>query len=392
MKKIGIIGLGGRISGVWNLVKRQAPDFIISAVCDVKPEEVIREQLKSLGEQESNTVIYRDAEDMLKNAGLDGVLIGTRCSLHSKYAQLVLKYSIPLYLEKPIATNLADLIALRDAGVGHEDRVVVSFPLRMTPLVQRAKEIIDAGIVGVPQHLYAWNNPNYADVYYQDWYRDENETQGLWLQKATHDLDYINYLLGMKPVLLCAMTAKRVFKGDKPKGLRCVDCNDWDTCKQGPKHKFLYAGELAEMPKKGEFEKFPKYCSFAEDTGNEDSGTAIIEYETGMHASYTQCFFARKEAGNRGCRIIGYDGTLEFDWAKEELKLYYHHKPQVDTIKINADPATHGGGDDILAGSFIDVVNGGKSCSDLSAGILSVLMCLCAKKSSINKSFEKIEF
>ena len=26
------------------------------------------------------------------------------------------------------------------------------------------------------------------------WYKDETETGGLFLQKATHDLDYINYL------------------------------------------------------------------------------------------------------------------------------------------------------------------------------------------------------
>ena len=55
------------------------------------------------------------------------------------------------------------------------------------------------------EHVQAWNNVPYGWCYYQSWYRDENETQGLFLQKATHDFDYINYLVEKRPVMVCAM-------------------------------------------------------------------------------------------------------------------------------------------------------------------------------------------
>jgi len=392
MKRIGFIGFGLRISGIWDIVKRQAPDFQIVAICDPKKEKLIP-SLKERNEDVDNIVFYDDAEEMLQKANLDGILIGTRCSMHTKYAKLVLKYNIPLFLEKPISTNYEDYLSLKEAGKGKEDNVVVSFPLRMTPLVQATRQIIEAGTIGTPEHLYAWNNPNYADCYYQDWYRDENETQGLWLQKATHDFDYINYILGYEPKMICAMMSKQIFKGNKPAGLKCVDCDEFDTCPQGPKQKYLVANEIKSIPKRGDFEAFPKYCCFAVDTGNEDSGSALIKYNTGMHASYTQCFFARKDAGNRGCRVTGYDGAIEFDWYTDEVKIYHHRKPKVEVIKSDSSAASHGGGDDILAASFIDIVCGtGKSCSTLKDGLLSVLMCLKAKESCLTNTFQEINF
>jgi len=241
--------------------------------------------------------------------------------------------------------------------------------------------------------LYAWNNPNYGDVYYQDWYRDENETGGLWLQKATHDFDYINHLLDSNPFEICAMSAKRVFKGSMPSNKKCVDCDLMDTCKQGPRQKLIAANEISTMPRKGEFEKYPKYCSFATDTGNEDSCSAIVRYESGVIASYNQCFFARKSAGNRGARIIGYDGTIEFDWNTNILKVYSHHIPKVETIEIISDMTTHGGGDEILSMSFIDIVNEkAQSCSPLIDGVTSCLMCLKAKESCEERIFKAVSF
>ena len=147
---------------------------------------------------------YQDPDQMLNNEGLDGVLIGTRCSLHTQLALKVLAKELPLFLEKPVATNMEDLTALTTMGL-NKSQVVVSFPLRVTPLVSSAKEIIDSGKIGTVEHVQAYNNVPYGGVYYHAWYRDEKETNGLFLQKATHDLDYLNYLLQIKPIRICAM-------------------------------------------------------------------------------------------------------------------------------------------------------------------------------------------
>jgi predicted dehydrogenase len=383
MIRIGVIGYGGRARGVLGLLDRLNTGAEVVAITDLHNDQ-IKEQL---GEKVNTIAFYTDADAMLDKENLDGVLIGTRCSLHTRMALKVLARDFPLYLEKPIATNMDDLVALRDAAKTTKSEVVISFPLRVTPLVRMAKEILESGKIGTVEQVQAWNDVPYGWCYYLDWYRDENETQGLWLQKATHDFDYINHLLGFMPVTICAMTSKQIYKGDKPAGLRCNDCDDWDTCMESPYHLYYSKQEV------GQVQPNERMCGFAVDTGNEDSGSAIIRYETGMHASYSQNFFARKKAGRRGCRLYGYNGTLEFDWYTDEVKVYMHHTPRVESYKMDTHAMSHGGGDTVLVDNFVRVIRGEqKSVSPLSAGLLSVLMCLKAKESSLTNTYQEVRW
>ena len=386
MIRLGVIGYGGRIQGVIGLMNRLNAGTEVVAITDVRNDD-IKQQMKDAGKDPDKVAFYTDPDEMLDKEKLDAVMVGTRCSLHSKMAIKVLERNLPMYLEKPIATNMDDLIALRDAAKKTKSEVVVSFPLRVTPLVQTAKEIINSGKIGTVEHVEAWNDVPYGWNYYLLWYRDENETQGLWLQKATHDFDYINYLLGFKPTMVCAMTSKQIYKGDKPAGLKCKDCKDWDSCMESPYHLHFSKQEAHEVAPN------ELMCGFAVDTGNEDSGSAIIRYETGMHASYSQNFFARKKAGRRGARLFGYKGTVEFDWYTDEVKVYMHHKPMVETHKLDSAALSHGGGDTVLVDNFVRVIRGEeKSVSPLSAGLLSVLMCLKAKESSLTNTFQEIRY
>ncbi len=384
MIRLGVIGYGGRIQGVINLMNRLNAGTEVVAITDVRNDD-IKKQMADKGADPSKVTFYDNPDEMLDKEKLDGVMIGTRCSLHTKMALKVLSRNLPLYLEKPIATNMDDLVRLRDAAAKTKSEVVVSFPLRVTPLVKMAKEIVDSGKIGRVEHVEAWNDVPYAWCYYLQWYRDENETQGLFLQKATHDFDYINHLLGFKPTMVCAMTSKQIYKGDKPAGLKCKDCTDWETCAESPFHLYYSKQERSEVAPND------LMCGFAVDTGNEDSGSAIVRYDTGMHVNYSQNFFARKGAGRRGCRLFGYLGTVEFDWYTDELKVYMHQTPRVESYKMDTHAMSHGGGDTVLVDSFIRVIRGeGKSVSPLSAGLLSVLMCLKAKESDATNTFQPI--
>jgi predicted dehydrogenase len=384
--RLGVIGYGGRAAGVISLIDKLNAGVEVTAVTDIDNDQV-RRHVASLGKDPSKVAFYTDADEMLDKEQLSAVLIGTRCSMHTTMALKVLARNLPLYLEKPVATNMQDLMKLRDAAAKTSSDVVVSFPLRVTPLVQLAKEIIDSGKIGTVEHVQAWNNVPYGACYYQAWYRDENETQGLFLQKATHDFDYINYLVGIRPVQVCAMNSKRVYKGDKPAGLKCDDCDEWDTCLESPFHKYYTKCEAQQVGPTGE------WCGFAKDTGNEDSGSAIVMYETGMHACYSQNFFARKTAGKRGASLFGYKGTLEFDWYTDELKVHMHHTPRLETYNCNTKGASHGGGDTVLADSFVRIIRGErKSVSPLSAGLLSALMCLKAKESAETRTFQDVVY
>ena len=69
-----------------------------------------------------------------------------------------------------------------------------------------------------------------------------------------------------------------------------------------------------------------EYCCFAVDTGNHDSGSIFVRYDTGLHAVYSQNFVARKGSGRRGVRIIGYNTTLEFEFNSQTMDIFYHNE------------------------------------------------------------------
>lgn len=134
------------------------------------------------------------------------------------------------------------------------------------------------------------------------------------------------------------------------------------------------------------------YCCYGTDTGNEDSGSMIIQYESGMHAVYSQNFFARKKAARRGGRIYGYKGTLEYDFYTDTLHIYDHMSDKVTAIEFHTPANGHGGGDQVLIQNFVDLIRGktAESVAPLSAGIVSAKTCLAAREASEQMEYQRI--
>ncbi len=380
MKKIGFIGYGLRSSTMMKAFENLDSDIRVEAVCDPR-SSIIRETVAE-NPYFKNTRYFEDPDQMLEDCSLDGVFVGTRCSLHTEMAVKVLNAGLPLFLEKPVAITQEQYQALREASRGKTHRAVVSFPLRLSDICMEAKHVVDSGDLGEITQVQAINNVPYGSVYYHSWYRDEAETGGLFLQKATHDIDYINFLLGQKPKEICAVKSKLYFKGDKPKGLLCKDCGEYYSCIESP----YTVRHLLNEDVTGDM------CCFARDTGNEDMASAVVIYENDVHASYSQNFIVKKAAARRGARLIGTKGAIEFDWYTGEIRIDRYRTPQTIVHRFDTKGGSHFGGDEKLALAFIDVMDGKPSISDLEAGLISAVTCLSAKVSAETHQFMKIPY
>ena len=379
MLKIGVIGYGNRITPIVDKLISTG-EVVLAAITDIRNEE-ISDTLKNKGLE--GVTFYTDAEEMMQKESLDGVLVGTRCSTHTDYAVKVSKFGLPMFLEKPVCTNIDDIARLYGILPCMNDKTVVSFPLRVTAVFEKVKEIVDSGRLGKIEHVQAYNNVSYGRGYYHKWYRDENETGGLFLQKATHDLDYLCALLGdNKPVRICAVKSKQIFKGNEPAGKKCAECEKAAECPESPEN----------VRKLGDRNIIGEYCCFAIDTGNEDSGSCIVEFESGMHVVYSQDFIVRGLAGKRGARLVGYLGTLEFDWNSNKIMFYSHTEMTKEEIIPDASATGHFGGDINLVKNFVEVMKGtAKPIATLEEGILSAKLCLAAKQSSVEHVFVDIQ-
>ena len=382
--RLGVVGHGGRISGVISSCLRTAyPEALgldIRVVGIVDPdEEGARNRLAECDHED--VTFYETLDDMVRQAKLDGILIGTRCNLHTPKAIEAARYDVPLYLEKPVAVTMEQAVELERAFENAKCPVVVSFPLRVSPLCLMAKQLMDEGAVGEPVHVHAVNYVPYGTVYWEDGYRNYDITQGLFLQKATHDFDYLNFLMGTPIVRIAAMaTYHKVFGGNKPAGLTCMKCDERETCLESPQNRCRNGsgGFLNDH-----------LCDYSVDCGtpetgtNEDCSSAVFEFASGAHGVYSQVFYARRDAGARGAIVSGHLGTVDFDWYRNTVKRVRHHEPFTDVIEAGQG-MSHFGGDGELARDYLDIIRGVKKTSrtTVEMGIQSVYTCLAAKESA----------
>lgn len=389
MKRLAVIGFGSRIQWLLRQLDTFDAEIGLVAVVDPREEEIRKTVDPTILEDVS---FYDDVDTMLDNASPDAVMIGTTCNFHTEYAKKVLALDLPLFLEKPVSITKEQVKDLHQASLTSKSEVVVSFPLRLSRLCRMAKDVIDSGVLGEVANVQAVNNvPFYGSNYFHGWMRDDSLTGGLWLQKATHDFDYLTYMLGRIPERLVAVESKNVFTGDMPARLHCLDCPRQDTCPESQKNLFYMQGILDDMHKAEDWWDGRWQCSFAVDTGNHDSATAILQYADGSHLTYTQNFYARRSAARRGAKFLGYKGTLEFDFYSDEVIVHHHHQPRVDRYNLESTDGGHHGGDTELLHDFLAIVFGtGSSRATLQDGLISAQLCLLARESCETNSFVSV--
>ena len=381
MLKVGIIGFGGRASGMARKLAIYGIPYRVEAVCDPRADEI----RASGDELVKDTRFYDTPDEMLDQAELDGVMVGTRCHLHTPMALKVASRKLPLFLEKPVAVTFEQVRQLHDAFRDYPAPVVVSFPLRLSNIALRVKEIVESGAIGSIEHVVAFNDVPYGATYYRRWYRNWEEAQGLFLQKATHDFDCIHFLLEQKPAVVCAMNAQRIYGGDKPFDLVCQECDEQEACPESALNLFHERSQGDAVKPDARY-----MCMFSRGIRNEDCGNAIVEYENGVQMSYSQNFFARQRSARRGARLYGYKGTIHFDWYENKIRILPHQRPGDETIDFGEN-FSHFGGDRGLVYDFLMAMKERRpSRAPIEAGILSALTCLCAKKSAETRQFVEV--
>ena len=283
MIRLGVMGHGGRISGVIKHCLRAVdPDVRVVGIVD--PNEAgARSRLAECDQKDVR--FFKTVDEMVRQAKPDGLAVGTRCNLHSPYGIEAAKYDLPLFLEKPVAVSMPQAVALERAFQKSKCQVVVSFPLRVSPLCMLTRQYIEEGAIGSPEHILGTNYVPYGMGYWDGGYRNYTITQGLFLQKATHDFDYMCYLMGSSVVRIAAMwTLQRVFGGKKAPGLVCSKCKEAETCLESPENRKHNGsgGTLNDHP-----------CTFSIDCGtpktgtNEDSSSALVDTgSVNMRAGY----------------------------------------------------------------------------------------------------------
>ena len=383
MTRLGIVGFGARSNGNRTRLQDLSPEVQLVGVVD--PHEARVRELRLLPHEQDQVTFYADLGEMLREASLDALMIGSLDHQHAPQALEAAQYDVPLFLEKPVAVSMEQTFALERAFGNSRCQVVVSFPMRAAPLGALTYQYIQEGAIGSPEHVVATNYVPYGTSFFDSpTYRDYQVTQGLFSQKATHDFDCMMYLMGSTVTRVAAFASQgRVFGGNRPAGLRCSQCDETRTCLESPESR-RRTGSSEEIG--------DHLCLFGEDLGtpetgmNEDASSALMEFASGAHGLYTQVFYTRRDAGARHHVYSGYHGTLQLDWYKNEVRRVRHHAPYTDVSSVAGN--SHALGDYALVRNFLEVIGGtGTSHSTIWHGIQSSYVCMAAKESARTGQF-----
>src|SRR5215510_12725879 len=145
MIRLGVIGMGRRAAHLTATMQRIDSQVKLAAIADPRPETA-HQRLADVKVDDSKTRVFSSADSLLEQCDqFDALMIGSNCDSHSPIAIRCASIKLPLFMEKPVAITHQQLAELAAAFVGRDRDVVVSFPLRMTPLFQRVREIVKSG-------------------------------------------------------------------------------------------------------------------------------------------------------------------------------------------------------------------------------------------------------
>ena len=144
--------------------------------------------------------VETDLKEALQKHHPDAVIVANPTSVHLDVAIPAAEAGCHILLEKPVAHSLERLDVLQQARRKSGSKILVGFQFRYHPTLNKAREIIQSGVLGKVLSAHAhWGEylPQWHPWEdYRQSYAARAELGGGVIVTLTHPLDYLRYLLG----------------------------------------------------------------------------------------------------------------------------------------------------------------------------------------------------
>jgi UDP-2-acetamido-3-amino-2,3-dideoxy-glucuronate N-acetyltransferase len=177
--RVAVVGCG-----YWgkNLVRNFAELGALAGICD--PDRASAERLATAS---GGRVVEWEA--LLDDRTVDGVAIAAPAELHFQLARAALEAGKHVFVEKPLALEVAEAEKLCELAAQAGRRLMVGHLLQYHPAFLKLKELVSQGALGRLQYIYS-NRLNLGKI--------RREEDILW-SFAPHDISMILSLVGQEP-------------------------------------------------------------------------------------------------------------------------------------------------------------------------------------------------
>lgn len=144
---------------------------------------------------------HADADALIADTEVNAIYIATPPSTHAEYAIKALRAGKPVYVEKPMARNHAECLAMNQTALAAGLPLFVAYYRRSLPYFLKVKELVEAGTIGtlLAVHIRLTQPPRAADFNADNlpWrVRPEIAGGGYFFDLACHTLDVLDFILG----------------------------------------------------------------------------------------------------------------------------------------------------------------------------------------------------
>ncbi len=189
---VSLIGCGriykNHISAIENLNHL----FTVDALCDTNPSVI--NSLK----KDSKINIYDDFHDLINSTNSDLYVLCTPSGLHSEQAIKLLDLNRNVLCEKPVATNTKDSILLYEAIKRSNANFFTVLQNRFNPTVEKLKKILTEEKIGKVYQAVSnvlWTRPqSYYDL--APWRGTISLDGGAFLNQSSHYFDLLYHFFG----------------------------------------------------------------------------------------------------------------------------------------------------------------------------------------------------
>ena len=391
--RIALVGTGIRGVTMWgNSVARDYGNHVeFVGLCDKNPGRL--ETGKQMIGVDCPT--FTDFEQMMQQTRPEVLIVTTDDDTHDHFIEKGMEMGADIICEKPMAIDEKKIQRIIDAEKRTGRNCRVTFNYRYSPHRAKIWEILRSGEIGeltsVDFHWYL--DTSHGADYFRRWHRLVEKGGSLWVHKASHHFDLLNWWIGSDPESVYALGGLEFYGKNGPfRADNCRSCSHTRECNfywditGNERLRQLYADN----------EQHDGYlrdgCVFKDDINIYDKMAATIKYMNGVQVSYSLTTYSPYE----GYRIAfnGTGGRVDA-WIQESKPtsdanydeiVVFRNFGRREYIQI-PQGSGHGGGDKLLKDQVF--IPGTKDPLRQAAGVrdgaLSCLVGIAARKSIASK-------
>ena len=230
--RLALVGTGARGSSLWGreIIKTFSDVTEFVGLSDINPGRV--EYVKKM--MKVSCPVFSDFEQMLRETKPDYVIVTTVDATHDEFIVKALDMGVNVITEKPMTTDEVKCKRILDAEKRSGKKVTVAFNYRHSVHAMQLKELLAQDRVGkiVSVDFNWYLNVHHGSDYFRRWHGRMDKGGSLWVHKATHHFDLLNWWLNSEPVEVNAYGALEHYgKNNSFRGTKCRGCEHKDKCK-----------------------------------------------------------------------------------------------------------------------------------------------------------------